>query len=167
MNTTKTILVADDDPVITETIQITLSHSFECSLMIAQDGEEAWQALQENTMELIISDWNMPIKTGAPLLEDVRKNERLSHIPCLMLTSRSDKDSVLEMIGAGVSQYMNKLFDHQTLVAKISQILGIDLPTLEDKLPGLPEDDNLLDGWTALGRQLIKHFSPLPGNHFL
>lgn len=146
MNSTKKILVADDDPAITQIIQTILSHTMECTLIIAQDGEEAWQAIQENELDLIISDWNMPNKTGAQLLEDVRKDNQFSHIPFLMLTTRSDKDSVLKAVGAGVTQYMHKPFDHSALIAKVFQILKLDPPDPEDELLGLPEDDSLLDG---------------------
>lgn len=146
MSPTKTILIADDDPSITQFMQTILSHSMGCTVVIAHDGEEAWQAVQENKFDLIISDWNMPIKTGSQLLEDVRKSEQFTHIPFLMLTSRSDKESVMEAIGAGVSQYMHKPFEQQMLIAKVAQILELDLSISSDDALGLPDDDSLLEG---------------------
>ena len=146
MNPTKTILVADDDPAITQIMETILSHTLACAVITAQDGEEAWQAAQTNTLDLIISDWNMPNKTGAQLLEDVRKNDQLADTPFLMLTSRSDKDSVLAAIGAGVTQYMHKPFEHQTLIAKVSQILELDHTDSAEEPLGLPDDDSLIEG---------------------
>lgn len=143
MNTHKKILIAEDDYAISLAIKTIVSSSCDCELILAKDGGAAWQAIQTQQVDLIISDWNMPLMTGEELLKNVRKNEQTRNTPFLMLTARSDKDSVLDAINAGVTEYMHKPFDRQKLIAKVNAILSIDTEEPMDKFLGLPEDDSL------------------------
>jgi len=146
MDSNKTILIAEDDYAISLAIKTIITKSFDCTLLVAKDGELAWLAAQENDVDLIISDWNMPLKTGAQLLEDVRSHERLSKIPFLMLTARSDRDSVLDAIDAGVTEYMHKPFDRKALIERISSLLELQpIDSIQQDL-GLPDDDSLMEG---------------------
>ncbi len=146
MSIHKKILIAEDDYAISLAIKTIASTSCECELTMVKDGESAWQAVQAQEFDLIISDWNMPSMTGEELLKNVRETDRLASIPFLMLTARSDKDSVLDAINAGVTEYMHKPFDRQVLIAKIQAMLRTTLEAhLEDCL-GLPNDDSLQDG---------------------
>ena len=140
------ILIAEDDYAISLAIKTILSNAFECELILVTDGEAAWQTVQNQDVDLIISDWNMPQMTGEKLLKNLRENDRFINTPFLMLTARSDKDSVLNAINAGVTEYMHKPFDRQILIAKISNLLDIDTTDPMDKFLGMPEDDNLQPG---------------------
>lgn len=146
MSTQKTILIAEDDYAISLAIKTIITQSFECGLVIAKDGEEAWQAVQNQNIDLVVSDWNMPLKTGEELLKEIRENDRLAHLPFLMLTARSDKDSVLNAIDAGVTEYMHKPFDRQTLIDKISKLLDPPAADPMDEFLSLPEDESLREG---------------------
>ena len=146
MTAQKKILIAEDDYAISLAIKTILSNAFECELILVTDGEAAWQTVQNQDVDLIISDWNMPQMTGEKLLKNLRENDRFINTPFLMLTARSDKDSVLNAINAGVTEYMHKPFDRQILIAKISNLLDIDTTDPMDKFLGMPEDDNLQPG---------------------
>lgn len=143
MNAPKKILIAEDDYAISLAIKTIASASCECELTIAKDGETAWQAVQTQKFDLIISDWNMPLMTGEELLKNVRENNQFANIPFLMLTARSDKDSVIDAINAGVTEYMHKPFDRQALIAKITKLLALNTVEPMDEFLGLPEDDSL------------------------
>ena len=80
---------------------------------------EAWDALQAHDYDLVIADWNMPRRTGAQLLADVRGAARGAEVPLVMLTARSDRDSIVEAARAGVTDYIVKPFGKQTLIEKI------------------------------------------------
>lgn len=143
MSTHKNILIAEDDYAISLATKTIVSASCDCKLFLARDGEAAWQTIQTQEIDLIISDWNMPLMTGEELLKNVRETDQFAHIPFLMLTARSDKDSVLDAIDAGVTEYMHKPFDRQTLIAKVRNMLArTEAEPQADDL-GLPEDDNL------------------------
>ena len=146
MSTQKTVLIAEDDYAISLAIKTIITQSFECGLVIAKDGEEAWQAVQNQHIDLVVSDWNMPLKTGEELLKEIRENDRLANLPFLMLTARSDKDSVLDAIDAGVTEYMHKPFDRQTLIDKISKLLDSPAADPMDEFLSLPEDESLQKG---------------------
>jgi len=146
MSTPKKILIAEDDYAISLAIKTIVSTSCDCTLTIVKDGDAAWQAIQAQEFNLIISDWNMPLMTGEELLRNVRNNHQTSNTPFLMLSARSDKDSVIDAIKAGVTEYMHKPFDRQTLIEKVTSLLGINLTDPMIELFELPDDDSLREG---------------------
>ncbi|MBX2811636.1 MAG: response regulator [Myxococcales bacterium] len=88
----------------------------------AENGEVALELIKENRYDLIISDWNMPVKTGIELLRDVRSNPALKDIPFLMVTAEAEKENVLEAMEAGVNNYILKPFTAKILEDKMRSI---------------------------------------------
>jgi two-component system, chemotaxis family, chemotaxis protein CheY len=142
----KKILIAEDDHAISLAIKTIVSTACDCELTLAKDGDAAWRAIQANNFDLVISDWNMPLKTGAELLSDMRSSTPPIDTPFLMLTARSDKDSVLDAIRAGVTEYMHKPFDRQALIEKVTLLLNVAPKDSMVELLNLPDDDSLQEG---------------------
>jgi HD-like signal output (HDOD) protein/CheY-like chemotaxis protein len=117
------ILVAEDDFAITLALKTIVQNNFDCELVITHNGEEAWQAVLKQDFDLIISDWNMPIKTGCELLKEVRNHEPAKQVPFVMLTARADKNSVIDAVQAGVTDYIHKPFDRAALIKKINDVM--------------------------------------------
>lgn len=90
----------------------------------ATNGSDALQKLREGTFNLIISDWNMQPMTGLELLKEVRADAKLKHIPFIMVTAESKTDNVIAAKQAGVSNYIVKPFNAETLKSKMSSVLG-------------------------------------------
>ncbi len=90
----------------------------------ANNGDEALQKLREGSYNLIISDWNMAPMTGLDLLKHVRADAKLKHIPFIMVTAESKTDNVIAAKQAGVSNYIVKPFNAETLKSKMSSVLG-------------------------------------------
>lgn len=90
----------------------------------AENGEAALELIREKKFDLIISDWNMPVKTGIQLLRDVRSDPALKHIPFLMVTAEAEKENVLEAMEAGVNNYILKPFTAKVLEDKLRSIFG-------------------------------------------
>ena len=88
----------------------------------ANDGDSAFQLLQKNPPDLVISDWNMVPVTGLDLLRRVRADARLKHIPFIMVTAESKTENVIAAKQAGVSNYIVKPFNADTLRAKIVSV---------------------------------------------
>lgn len=88
----------------------------------AENGEVALEMIKENKYDLIISDWNMPVKTGIELLRDVRGDPNLKDIPFLMVTAEAEKENVLEAMEAGVNNYILKPFTAKILEDKMRSI---------------------------------------------
>jgi len=80
--------------------------------------------LQKSPPDLIISDWNMVPVTGLDLLKKVRSDAKLKHIPFIMVTAESKTENVIAAKQAGVSNYIVKPFNAETLRAKIASVCG-------------------------------------------
>jgi two-component system chemotaxis response regulator CheY len=90
----------------------------------ATNGGDALQKLRESTYNLVISDWNMQPMTGLELLKEVRADTKLKHIPFIMVTAESKTDNVIAAKQAGVSNYIVKPFNAETLKTKMASVLG-------------------------------------------
>jgi len=118
------ILLVDDEQFLAKGISVILGKKLDCNEMaIAMDGEQAWQILQDKDIDIVISDWNMPKKSGAELLHNMKANPKTSSIPFLMLTGRGDVDSVKSAQDAGVVEYIVKPFNGDELVKTIKRLL--------------------------------------------
>jgi two-component system chemotaxis response regulator CheY len=88
----------------------------------ANDGDTAYALMQRNPPDLVISDWNMVPVTGLDLLRKVRADAKLKHIPFIMVTAESKTENVVAAKQAGVSNYIVKPFNADTLRAKIASV---------------------------------------------
>jgi len=88
----------------------------------ANDGDTAYHLMQKNPPDLVISDWNMVPVTGLDLLRRVRADAKLKHIPFIMVTAESKTENVVAAKQAGVSNYIVKPFNADTLRAKIASV---------------------------------------------
>jgi len=91
----------------------------------ATDGETAFQLMLKMPPELIISDWNMAPMTGLELLRKVRAEPKLRRIPFIMVTAESKTENVIAAKQAGVSNYIVKPFNAETLRAKIVSVTSV------------------------------------------
>ena len=89
-----------------------------------EHGKQAWDALQQQPVDLLLTDWNMPIMDGIQLVEKVRSVPDFEELPILMFTARSAKEDVLRALQAGVDTYITKPFTPQQLKTKIRSIMG-------------------------------------------
>jgi len=90
----------------------------------ATDGQEALSKLRTGNFGLVISDWNMAPMTGLDLLKEVRADARLKETPFIMITAESKTENVVAAKQAGVSNYIVKPFNAETLREKIEKVLG-------------------------------------------
>ncbi len=89
----------------------------------AQDGKDAVAKLMTESPTFVITDWNMPEMNGLDLTKWIRANGQFESIPILMITTRGNKDDVIEAMKARVNNYIVKPFTPQGLKEKIDQIL--------------------------------------------
>ena len=95
----------------------------------ANDGSEALEKMQLRKYGLVISDWNMEGMTGYDLLQQVRSDPGLSTTPFIMVTAESKTENVIAAKKAGVSNYIVKPFNAQTLKSKIDAVFpDVDQP---------------------------------------
>ena len=118
------ILVVDDYQTMLRILKNLLKQLGFSNVEAAMDGGEALTLLQGSSFDFIISDWNMEPMTGIELLKEVRGNEKLKHIPFIMITAESKTENVIAAQQAGVSNYIVKPFNAETLKGKMASVLG-------------------------------------------
>ncbi len=120
------ILLVDDSSTMRRLIRKILRQLGFVNIVEADDGTTAWEMLQKEEIEFIVSDWNMPKMKGIDLLRQVRASEKYSEIPFLMVTGEAQEKNVLEAVEAKVSNYIVKPFNEYTLQKKIDKIFGTE-----------------------------------------
>ncbi|PID49471.1 MAG: two-component system response regulator CreB [Proteobacteria bacterium] len=132
----KHILVVDDDLHIREVISFALEKAG-MQTTLAEDGRQAVEALQQNTLDLIVLDINMPEMDGLEVCRTVRK---FSDVPILFLSSRDDEIDRILGLELGGDDYVTKPFSPRELVARINAILKRTQTMPSDKTASDEED---------------------------
>ena len=119
------VLVVDDAPFIRDLVKKSLRNHFPgIHIEEAVNGRKAQQMLGKQDFDLILCDWEMPELSGLELLSWCRSEDRLKTTPFVMVTSRGDKENVVQAIQAGVSGYVSKPFTNEQLLTKVKQALN-------------------------------------------
>ena len=122
---TPQIMVVDDSITIRKVTQRMLSrHGMET--LLAKDGVDAVTQLQENVPDLILLDIEMPRMDGYELATHVKNNERLKHVPIIMITSRSGIKHREKAKEIGVERYLGKPYQEEALMKNIQEMLGLE-----------------------------------------
>ncbi len=88
----------------------------------AEDGLVALNKLRGGQFDFVISDWNMPNMTGIELLQAIRADATLKHLPVLMVTAEAKKENIIAAAQAGASGYVVKPFTAAVLEEKLNKI---------------------------------------------
>ena len=89
----------------------------------ADDGTTAIPVLNSGSIDFLVTDWNMPGMTGIDLLRHVRADEKLKHLPVLMVTAEARKEDIVLAAQSGAAGYIVKPFTKATLEEKIQKIM--------------------------------------------
>ena len=117
------VLIVDDYKTMLRIIRNLLKQIDFNNVEEAMDGSEALSKLRASSFGLVISDWNMAPMTGLQLLQEVRADNRLKTTPFIMITAESKTENVVAAKQAGVSNYIVKPFNAETLRDKIEKVL--------------------------------------------
>ena len=118
------VLVVDDALFIRDLIKKALRTHFPgLQIEEAVNGHKARQLLERSSFDLILCDWEMPELSGLELLQWFRAQPNQQKTPFIMVTSRGDRDNVVQAIQAGVSDYVGKPFSNEQLISKVSKAL--------------------------------------------
>ena len=118
------ILVVDDYKTMLRIIRNLLKQLDFGNVDDATDGSAALKKLREKEYGLVISDWNMEPMTGLQLIREVRSDKKLKKLPFIMVTAESKTENVVAAKEAGVSNYIVKPFNAETLKQKMVSVLG-------------------------------------------
>ncbi|WP_433831216.1 hybrid sensor histidine kinase/response regulator transcription factor [Flavobacterium anhuiense] len=115
------VLIVEDDLNLRSFIKNVLEEDYE--VIEAEDGEDGYQKIVENTPDFVISDIMMPKLNGVDLLKKIRNNIETSHVPVVLLTAKTTIESQLEGINYGADDYITKPFSVSYLRARIVNLL--------------------------------------------
>lgn len=131
-----TVLIVDDATLIRDLVKKSLRAKFPSWVVTeANDGRKAQTLLKNQRIDLVMCDWEMPEMNGAELLAWTREQDRFKNLPFIMVTSRGDREHVLEAVQAGVSEYLIKPFNNDQLLRKVLRALNKHGITPDTTLP--------------------------------
>ncbi len=122
MKHTQTILITEDE----ETNRLILCHlikSFGYDIITAENGLDAIELLKDHRVDLILLDIMMPKMGGYEVLEHIKKESSLRHIPTIVISSIDEMESVVKCIEMGAEDYLSKPFNKTLLKARIGACL--------------------------------------------
>ncbi|WP_286902892.1 response regulator, partial [Pseudomonas sp. UBA2628] len=118
------VLVVDDAPFIRDLVRKCLRSAFPgMAIDDAVNGRKAMAMLAKEAFDLVLCDWEMPEMSGLELLTWCRQQPALKHLQFIMVTSRGDKENVIQAIQAGVSDFVGKPFTNEQLLTKVKKAL--------------------------------------------
>lgn len=119
------VLVVDDATFIRDLVKKGLRDHFSgIQIEEAVNGRKAQQLLSKHSIDLILCDWEMPEMSGLELLTWCRSHDAHKVTPFIMVTSRGDKENVVQAIQAGVSDFIGKPFSSEQLITKVKKALS-------------------------------------------
>jgi len=119
------VLVADDEPHIGRIIKMKLEQG-PFRVTLAYDGQEAIDILEnERDIDLVLLDLMMPNLSGLDVLARIRSNERLKHLPCIILTAAGQETQHQKAMELGATEFLTKPFSPKKLYARTAELAGL------------------------------------------
>lgn len=146
---TQQIVVADDSPVYRSLVRDTLANKGH-DVRVASNGSEAVELVMRHRPAVVVTDWEMPDLNGIELSKMIRRDPSL-FVHIILLTSKSNKEQVIEGLQSGADDYLTKPFHPGELVARVAVGLRISELTREIQAKNkLLEELSLTDPLTGL-----------------
>ncbi|WP_166362319.1 response regulator [Pseudomonas akapageensis] len=161
------VLVVDDAPFIRDLVKKCLRNSFPGVVIEdAVNGRKAQTLLTREAFDLVLCDWEMPEMSGLELLSWCRQQDNLKAMPFIMVTSRGDKENVVQAIQAGVSDFIGKPFTNEQLLTKVKKALN-KIGKLDALMTGAPARasafaNDSLSALTGGKAEVVKPAAPVP-----
>ena len=115
------LLIVEDNKSLCNLLKLQLEDMY--NIHIAHDGDEGFQKIHLYHPDIVITDQMMPKVGGLELLEQIREDFQVSHIPVIVLTAKNDDDARLKAFQLGANAYITKPFSKKHLIARIEQLL--------------------------------------------
>ncbi len=120
-NHKKHILIVDDDRTILKMLKAALEDKYEVTTMV--NGVLVEKFLQTKLVDLIILDYEMPVKTGADVIREIKANDRSREVPVCFLTGVDQREKIMEILSLKPAAYMLKPVNMEALMATVSNLI--------------------------------------------
>ncbi len=124
----KSVLIVDDMKTIRVKLKQICTQMGIRNIYEAADGVAALEILKTMSVDLVLSDWNMPNMTGIELIQEVRKIQNFANLPVIFITAEDQKENILKSIMSGVTDYIVKPFPDAIVKQKIFGAFKIPAP---------------------------------------
>lgn len=142
------VLIAEDNSVSARILQKNIEH-WGYEVVLARDGKQAWQALQDEEIGLALLDWMMPKINGIELCKKIRqtndRNENQEYTYIILLTAKDEQKDLIRGFSAGADDYITKPFKHLELKARLKT--GKRIMDLKRQLQEKANRDGLTGLW--------------------
>jgi two-component system chemotaxis response regulator CheY len=120
------VLSVDDSAIIRRFIQGAVE-ALGLEFAGVEHGQAALDYLREHgdVVSLILLDWNMPVLDGFATLQKLKADEKLAHIPVMMVTTETERTNIVKAIQLGAANYLTKPFAQEDLMIKMNECLGL------------------------------------------
>jgi two-component system, chemotaxis family, chemotaxis protein CheY len=119
----KTILSVDDSASVRQMVKLTLTGAG-YEVIQASDGGEGLAKAREKSVDMVVTDLNMPVMNGLALIRELRQLPAYKGVPILFLTTESDEQMKKEARAAGATGWITKPFQQEQLLAVVKKVLG-------------------------------------------
>ncbi|MGC9344262.1 MAG: hybrid sensor histidine kinase/response regulator transcription factor, partial [Bacteroidales bacterium] len=116
------VLIVEDNHDVRAYIKEQLENDYQ--IMEAQNGNEGFEMATKNLPDLVVTDVMMPVMDGYQFSEEIRKNEKTSHIPIIMLTAKAGTDDRLEGLETGIDAFLTKPFNTKELSIMVKNLIN-------------------------------------------
>jgi two-component system sensor histidine kinase/response regulator len=116
-------LVVDDFDAMRKVTSTQLRTLGALNVVTANNGADALRVLQKHRVDVVLSDWNMPVMSGLDLLKALRADAKLAHLPFIMITAEAERERVAEAIANGVSDLLVKPYTAEGLATRIEKAM--------------------------------------------
>jgi two-component system, chemotaxis family, chemotaxis protein CheY len=119
----KTIMTVDDSTSVRQMVSFTLKEAG-YDVVEACDGKDALNKISNASLNMVVTDLNMPNMDGIELIKNIRSNSKYRFIPIIMLTTESQDSKKMEGKAAGATGWIVKPFKPDQLLAVIKKVMG-------------------------------------------
>lgn len=151
LDSRKAYLVVDDFDTMRRVTVNQLKLLGASNIITANDGAEALRILHNQRVDMILSDWNMPVMTGIDLLRAVRADEKLFTLPFVMITAEAERHHVQTAVSCGVSAMLLKPYSPNQLGQRLAKALAVRhrrmVPEPKPELEVAPASDGMTEGF--------------------
>ncbi|MGB1539440.1 MAG: response regulator [Rickettsiales bacterium] len=118
------VLVVDDDKAISNLVKNVLTNLGFGTVLVVHNGEEGFDVIQNNQIDLLITDWEMDPLSGVDLTKKIRMLEPPKRfLPIIMLTGHSERHDIEVARDSGITEYLIKPFTAKTLCSRIMMVV--------------------------------------------
>jgi DNA-binding response OmpR family regulator len=128
----KTVLIADDDPVMVKLMEYNLRRAG-FGVLVCHEGLSVFARVKAERPDLIMLDVMLPGRSGLELLRDIKADSELANLPVVVVTSQGKNSTQDELMAAGALNVFTKPFSPTMLMARVRQVLGEPATVPEEK----------------------------------